>query len=223
MWINIGLIADIKKIHTVARFNYSFQSNDPNDITGAPHGWVIHSNDHKENNIMSPTQQPPQARSFKEQPQPTKITNFRGTYAFLSNFYKSPFEVDIGFGKLTYPTAKHAYQAAKSNTQREHDKIRAAPTPGRAKAMGRKILLGPAWVEEFPRLTMMKILRAKFTSSLYLTQSLLETGDATLIESNTWHDNRWGNCICYKCRRTKGDNLLGELLMLVRSELRPKN
>ena len=45
------------------------------------------------------------------------------------------------------------------------------------------------------------------------------TGDAELIEGNTWHDNYWGVCSCSKCNG-RGKNRLGKLLMKVREELR---
>lgn len=39
------------------------------------------------------------------------INSFTGKYAFLSNFHYSP----ITFEKIEYPTAEHAFQAAKTN------------------------------------------------------------------------------------------------------------
>lgn len=43
---------------------------------------------------------------------------------------------------------------------------------------------------------------------------LLGTGDAVLIEGNTWGDTFWGVC------GTKGANVLGKLLMKYREKLR---
>lgn len=43
---------------------------------------------------------------------------------------------------------------------------------------------------------------------------LLETGDAMLIEGNTWGDTFWGVC------NGQGLNVLGNLLMEIRQELR---
>lgn len=50
-----------------------------------------------------------------------------------------------------------------------------------------------------------------------LAEALLATGDAELIEGNTWCDNIWGNCTCSKCAKTPGENRLGKLLMEIRS------
>lgn len=54
----------------------------------------------------------------------------------------------------------------------------------------------------------------KFTAHPDLTELLLVTGDAELIEGNTWGDTTWGVC------RGKGENLLGKILMAVRETLR---
>lgn len=62
---------------------------------------------------------------------------------------------------------------------------------------------------------MLDILRAKFAVP-ELAEMLESTSDAYLEEGNHWHDNRWGNCICEKCRAKEGENLLGEILMRVR-------
>jgi hypothetical protein len=44
------------------------------------------------------------------------------------------------------------------------------------------------------------LLRQKFYAIPELGRRLLGTGDATLIEGNTWHDNFWGRCTA----RTRG-------------------
>ena len=43
---------------------------------------------------------------------------------------------------------------------------------------------------------------------------LLETGDVYLEETNTWGDVFWGVC------NGKGENMLGQVLMLIRDELK---
>ena len=40
--------------------------------------------------------------------------------------------------------------------------------------------------------------------------------DATLIEGNHWHDNRWGDCTCERCSAKEGQNWLGKILMEIR-------
>ena len=52
-----------------------------------------------------------------------------------------------------------------------------------------------------------------------LREKLKATGDATLIEGNHWHDNRWGKCTCDKCQNKEGQNWLGKILMEIRETL----
>ena len=63
-----------------------------------------------------------------------------------------------------------------------------------------------------------EIERAKFAVP-ELGEMLLSTGDAYLEEGNHWHDNRWGHCTCDKCKNKTAQNLLGNILMQVRTEL----
>ena len=58
------------------------------------------------------------------------------------------------------------------------------------------------------------ICRAKFTQNEELKKKLIDTGDATLIEGNTWNDTFWGVC------NGVGENNLGKILMKIREELK---
>lgn len=135
---------------------------------------------------------------------PTTIDSFKGEFAFLSNFYPSP----IVFEGRTYPTSEHAFQAAKSIDDGERARIALLDTPGKAKRAGRKVQLRPDW-EQIKRATMHRIVTIKFADP-ELQHKLLATGDAILIEGNTWNDTYWGVC------RGKGQNVLGQILMSVR-------
>ncbi len=136
------------------------------------------------------------------------ISSFSGPYEFLSNFYPSP----VTFEDVVYKTVEHAFQAAKALTPAERLPIVMAETAGQAKRLGRKLALRPGWDEM--RIGMMReLLRLKFRSGSSLSEKLLATGDAELIEGNTWDDTFWGVC------RGRGENHLGRLLMQVRSEL----
>lgn len=138
----------------------------------------------------------------------THIVSFMGEHEFLSNFY----EQTVHFNGVAYPTAEHAFQAAKTVTPEEHALILAAATPGRAKRLGKKVKLRPDW--ESVKIDMMRqVLRSKF-SHPDLQHLLLETGDAELIEGNDWGDRFWGVC------DGRGNNWLGKLLMEVREEIR---
>ena len=141
------------------------------------------------------------------------IDRFDGKFAFLSNYYDSPCE----FEGIIYPTVEHAFQAAKTLNQLARQRIAAAPTPGQAKRMGRKVQLREDW-ELVKTDVMRECLKSKFSNPVLKTQ-LLATKDATLIEGTTWHDRCWGICTCPECKGA-GENRLGKLLMELREELR---
>ncbi len=141
------------------------------------------------------------------------IEEFAGENRFLSNFYKSPIE----FEGDTYPTVEHAFQAAKTSIAEERATIRANANPVIAKRKGRRVTLREDW-EAAKRDIMRELLRVKFADAA-LRELLLQTGDEELVEGNRWHDRYWGRCRCAKCGG-QGQNVLGELLMQVREELR---
>lgn len=142
------------------------------------------------------------------------IAVFDNEYAFLSNFYDSPFELD----DVTYPTVEHFFQAMKSFDPKERKVIAAAITPGQAKRLGRKVTLRADW--EDIKVDVMKFaLRCKFQIP-ELREKLLATGNEELIEGNWWHDNTWGDCMCSECQNKPGRNMLGMLLMEIRSDIR---
>ena len=145
------------------------------------------------------------------------ITSFKGNHKFLSNFYVSDVEFWDGEELIVYPTAEHAYQCAKavSNVDREH--IAKAPTAADAKRRGRKVQMVDNW-DAIKVGVMHEILCAKF-SNFEMEQLLLGTGDADLIEGNTWGDEFWG-AVLGEDGIYHGHNWLGRLLVLQRSLLR---
>jgi ribA/ribD-fused uncharacterized protein len=138
------------------------------------------------------------------------INEFRGEYAFLSNFTYAPTDFDGD----TYPTAEHAYQAAKTLNIEERKRIQKLSTPGEAKKAGKLVTLRKDW--ESIKLKIMEcVVRQKFLQNPDLAASLINTGSKVLREGNNWKDNYWG-----VDRRTgKGENHLGKILMMVRNEL----
>lgn len=145
-----------------------------------------------------------------------RIDRFDGTeYAFLSNFYEHPFV----WNHTRYPTAEHAFQAAKTKDTIQQLKITTAKTPAEAKRLGRKCSLRSDW-ESIKLYTMNVIIDAKFRDPA-LRKQLLETQDAFLVEGNDWHDNYWGDCFCSRCEKVVGENQLGRCLMMLRAILLP--
>lgn len=137
----------------------------------------------------------------------TKIDSFQGDYRFLSNFWYAKVVLD----GVDYRSVEHAYMSAKTLDQSLRNQIRSFDKPGDVKRFCRTITLREDW-EEVKFGVMLDLVRQKFYIEP-LKSKLLETGDAELIEGNTWGDTYWGVC------RGKGQNNLGKILMQVRSEL----
>ena len=143
------------------------------------------------------------------------VSGFDGEHRFLSNFWISPF---IYKGRI-WKTSEHAYQAMKTTTVELQEHIRALRWPSDAKKFGSSVRLRLGWKTD-KYAVMREILMEKFTQNKNLLQRLLDTGDSNLVESNTWHDNDWGDCTCPECKHLPGKNMLGIMLMLVRKDLR---
>lgn len=135
-----------------------------------------------------------------------EILGFFGPYRFLSNFEKSP----IWYEGELYPSTENAYMAAKTldlTARKQFLNIE----PHEAKKLGRQIELRPDW-HEVKEDIMTLIVFQKFNTNLELQKLLLDTGDAYLEETNHWGDKIWG------CDENgEGMNLLGHLLMNIRT------
>ena len=137
-----------------------------------------------------------------------KIDRFREAYFFLSNFYECP----VTFDGITYQNNEAAFQAQKTLDPAERAAF-SVLNPTEAKHRGRKVSLRADW-EAVKVGLMYEICKAKFTQHPDLAQKLLATGDAELIEGNTWGDRIWGAV------NGVGANNLGKILMRIRGELR---
>lgn len=143
------------------------------------------------------------------------IDRFDDEYFFLSNFSASPFKDECGD---FYPTMEHYFQAQKATDLYDFELVRNAKTPRQAKAYGRQIKLAPDW-ESIKIDAMRKGLHFKFAIP-ELRHKLLATDDQYLEEGNFHHDNYWGNCYCSRCKDIMGRNVLGNLLMEIREEIK---
>lgn len=137
------------------------------------------------------------------------INNFRGPYAFLSNFHLCVVE----HNGIKYISAEHAYQACKSLSDIDKYIIWSQDTPAKAKAQGKRITIRKDW-DQIKLIAMKEVLLAKFLN-YDLRQQLLATQDSILIEGNTWGDTYWGECPI-----GIGENNLGKILMEVREHYR---
>lgn len=149
------------------------------------------------------------------------INSFSGDNFFLSNFYKCPVE----YNGIKYGHTEGAFQAQKTLLEGERQYISMLNPSQAKKACGRyglngfKIQLRPDW-EQVKDKIMYEVLVAKFTQNKDLAEKLLATGNSTLIEGNTWHDNYWGDCVCNECKNIYGKNQLGITLMKIREQLK---
>lgn len=163
----------------------------------------------------------------------TDILGFHGEFEFLSNFHQGhsiilsediPWigtKLPAGFANYSWKTTEHAYQAAKSLNPAHWEAIAMLRYPGEAKKAG-----GPRGIIGLPRSDwerikneiMLNLIRIKFMQYPILQRRLLATGDAKLVEVNTWGDKYWG--AVQTLMGLDGQNWLGILLMQLRNELR---
>jgi ribA/ribD-fused uncharacterized protein len=133
------------------------------------------------------------------------IDSFRGQYFWLSNFYGAPIEID----GILFPTTEHAYQAYKTLDLDIRTKMSRMPYANKVMEFGRQINVRRDW-ESFKLIAMENVLVEKFKIKV-LKDRLVSTGEALLIEGNTWGDTYWGVC------NGSGENNLGKILMKIRS------
>lgn len=145
---------------------------------------------------------------------PDTIERFAGAWAFLSNFYP----VLVVWERVVYPSSEHAFNAGKTLDPAQRRWIADAGTPQIAKRRGRTVALRDGWDDTLRYEVMAQVLKSKFAWTR-TRELLLSTGDAELVEGNTWHDTHWGVCVC-AVHRGAGRNHLGRLLMELRTELR---
>lgn len=122
----------------------------------------------------------------------------------------------IHYQGVDYPTLTHAYQAQKTAEPNERDDLLEAPTVDVALRIGRTVELRPDWAKVREQV-MLDLLRAKFARGNWLARRLLRKR-GEIVAWNDEHDIFWGKCRCRK-HRGQGEDVLGRLLMQVRTEL----
>lgn len=135
-------------------------------------------------------------------------------YGAFSNLYRR----EIIFEGERFATSEHAYQAGKARKPAVRQWLMDAPSPALLAMAAHGLYywdVAPGWsTTKFDR--MREVLRAKFTQHDDLSDLLLSTGSARLIEAATVDNpvNRlWGEV------DGKGRNMLGLMLMELRAEL----
>lgn len=141
------------------------------------------------------------------------ITSFRGEYAYLSNFFTTMVPYENAF----YPSAEHAYQAAKTKDLALRKMIRDCGKASEAKHLGKTLPLRPAW-ELIKFKVMKRIVKAKFATNYKLAVWLAWTEGRELVEGNDHGDRIWGSVWNALRAEWEGDNRLGKILVEVREE-----
>lgn len=136
------------------------------------------------------------------------ITQFKGRYFFLSNFYP----IGIFYGGGFWRSAEHAYQSAKNGGAKYLKQIEMAETPGQAKRLGRLVALRKDW-EKIKVDVMRDVIYHKFSQDYDLCVALDKTNGRELIEGNTWGDKFWGAVWNPAMKKFEGENWLGKILM----------
>ncbi|MVT09628.1 NADAR family protein [Chitinophaga tropicalis] len=147
------------------------------------------------------------------------------TKSCFSQWWTSAFTVN----NKTYPTAEHWMMAEKArlfNDTAIEEKILQAPSPARAKQLGREVKnFDPAkWDKEKFNIVVKGNLH-KFSQHPDLKAFLLNTRDSVLVEASPL-DRIWGigiganNEHAENPLKWRGQNLLGYALMIVRDEFK---
>lgn len=146
-------------------------------------------------------------------PSVVEFNSLRGAYGFCSNFAPTP----IILKGRRWPTVEHYFQAQKFPDSEQEEAIRLAKSPMVAARMGRSRQrpLRADW-EAAKDAIMLEAVRAKFTQHADLRAKLLATGQARIVEHRA-RDAYWGDG-----PDGTGKNMLGQILMQVREELRTR-
>jgi len=140
-----------------------------------------------------------------------RFCSLRDEYGAFSNFAR----YSVVISKKRWPTTEHYLQAQKFQDPADREEIRRANTPAIAARLGRsrKKKLRSDW-ERVRVPAMRTALEAKFGQHADLRELLLSTGDTRLVE-HTDRDSFWGDG-----GDGSGENMLGRLLMEIRTMLR---
>ena len=132
----------------------------------------------------------------------------------FSNFATYPIEI----GNKIWPTSEHYFQAQKFTDSTYINKIRKAKSPLTAARLGRsrKIPIKTNW-EKIKDSVMHLAVTEKFLQHAELQELLLSTENRKIIE-HTLNDSYWGDG-----GDGSGKNMLGRILMNVRSQLQKKS
>lgn len=170
----------------------------------------------------------PKLHAYKQ----NKVIGFFGDQSPLSNFYKTHFTVEVGGTKYDFNTTEQFfmfYKAIKFNDLATAKKIlEAKGYPVIYKHLGRQVKKynDKEWSKARYKV-MLFACQHKFEQDKEAQKALLSTGNAILCECSPY-DAIWGIKMSEKqnfgyANKWRGQNLLGRVLMEVRSNLQENN
>lgn len=150
------------------------------------------------------------------------------TKSCLSQWFDAPFKID----DITYPTAEHYMMAEKArlfNNPKLVNEIIQSSNPGKAKALGRKVIgfSNTLWDQHRTDVVLSANI-AKFSQNEALADFLINTDNRILVEASPV-DKIWGiglaedDTEATNPLKWEGQNLLGFALMDVRGKLKQIN
>ena len=140
-----------------------------------------------------------------------RIPYYETSHFVFSNF--SPHSVKRD--GVVYPTAEHAYHAAKFDDEKIKDEIRQAGSPLEAYDLGKKYKAQrkPNW-DEIKVNELYNIVKEKTTQHQEVKSALLATGTEEIVEENP-NDDFWGSG-----QDGNGQNHMGKIIMKIRNEVK---
>lgn len=142
---------------------------------------------------------------------------------YLKNWFSNmqPFDSPLVENGISYRTPEHYYQAMKMCSKEHQEMIAQARTGYLAKKLGQTLPARPSW--ETQKVLVMRIAQEyRFQEGTTWREKLMKT-EGEIVETNNWHDNFWGDCVCEKCKYTTGLNMLGKVLMEIRESIKGGN
>jgi predicted NAD-dependent protein-ADP-ribosyltransferase YbiA (DUF1768 family) len=135
------------------------------------------------------------------------VREFTGKFDFLSNNYVSPITLE----EDVYPTVTHGLillRYANDINAGFKQQLLEAPVGSDAIKLFRKEFGNYRYGEAYEDYAILrKLLDAKFAEGTELATKLLATLPHILVNTNTWHDNMLGVCVCSDCTKASGKEL----------------
>jgi len=135
---------------------------------------------------------------------------------WIKNWFSNMLECDkpiIDDDGISHKTVENMYQAAKCARMPDREAI-AKMNPYDAKRKVKDFEYRPDW-SLGKLIVMRKALNQKFARGT-TWRTRLDASKGEIVETNNWHDNYWGNCVCSRCKSGTGQNHLGKMLMEIR-------